>query len=123
MKDKKNIILSIAFLIIIAFTMLLFFGIGSFPKTGIQITSFIFILLAEILVFVNVMLILNKQKNTFLIAGLSSTSFIYTLVSILFNILLVGIFKSIKGILIFNFSILLIYLFISSMVVLFAKEN
>ena len=123
MKDKKNIILCFSLVILLIFTMLLFFGIGDVNKSGIQICSIIFILITELLVFGNIILFRIKKFNAFLTAGLSSTLFIYTLSTLIFNVFLLSIFKTIKGILIFNFSLLLIYLFISTMIFLFKKEN
>lgn len=124
MKNKKNVILCISLLIVIAFSMLLFFGIGELEKTGIQISAFIFIILTEVIVFANAMIYTSSKKlNTFLIAGLGSTTFLYTIASLLFNVLLRGVFATLKGILIFNFSLLLIYLFISFIIILFKKES
>lgn len=124
MKDKKNIILCISLIIVIAFSMLLFFGMGELEKTGIQISAFIFTILTEVIVFGNVMILTsNKKLNTFLIAGLSSTTFLYAVASLLFNVLLSGVFTTLRGILVFNFSLLLIYLFTSSIILLFKKED
>lgn len=124
MKNKKNVILCISLLIVIAFSMLLFFGIGELEKTGIQISAFIFIILTEVIVFANAMIYTSSKKlNTFLIAGVGSTTFLYATASLLFNVLLRGVFATLRGILIFNFSLLLIYLFISSIIILFKKES
>lgn len=124
MKDKKNVILCISLLIVIAFSMLLFFGIGELEKTGIQISAFVFIILTEVIVFANAIIYTSSKKlNTFLIAGLGSTTFLYATASLLFNVLLRGVFATLRGILIFNFSLLLIYLFLSSIIILFKKGD
>ncbi len=123
MKKKKNIILCIALLIVIVLSMLLFFETGEIEKTKIQISSFIFVIITELVVFANIVLITNKKLNTFTIAGLSSITFLYAVCSFLFNILLKGIFTTTRGILVFNFSILLVYLFLSVITLLFKKEN
>lgn len=122
MKNKKNAVLCIALIIVIAFSLLLFFGIGEKQKTEIQISSFIFAIVTELVIFCNIFLMLNKKLNTFSVAGLSSTTFLYAGSSLLFNILLVDIFTTLRGILVFNFSILLIYLFIDTIIILFKKE-
>lgn len=122
MKNKKNIIILILLIIAVAFSSLLFFGIGSGEKTSMQISSFIFVILTEIIIFGNILFLTNKKTNTFTIAGFTSTAFIYSLVSLIFNVLLNPIFTTLKGNLIFNFSILLIYLFIDALVLLFKKE-
>ena len=66
---------------------------------------------------------LNKKLNTFTIAGLSSSTFIYSICSIVFNIILISIFQTVKNILVFNFSILLVYAFIVAIIMLLKKES
>lgn len=123
MKNKKNIILSIALIIVIAFSFVIFYGVGDSPKTEIQTISFVFIIITELVVFANSLLITNKKMNMFAIAGLSTTTFLYAVVSIIINILAMGLFTTIKSIVVFNISIILIYLFIDTMIILFKKEN
>lgn len=123
MKNKKNIILLVALLIAILLSTVLFIGIGNMPKTSIQISAFIFVVLTEILLFTNIYIITNKKLNTFTIAGLSSTIFLYTSCSLIFNVLAISIFGTLKNILVFNISILLIYLLINTIIILFKKEN
>lgn len=123
MKNKKNIILLVALLIAILLSTVLFIGIGNIPKTSIQISAFIFVVLTEILLFTNIYIITNKKLNTFTIAGLSSTIFLYTSCSLIFNVLAISIFGTLKNILVFNISILLIYLLINTIIILFKKEN
>lgn len=123
MKKNKNIIINILLIIVIALSMLLFFGIGNTTKSGIQISSFVFIIVTELIIYFNVRIILNKKLNTFTIAGLSSSTFIYSICSIVFNIILISIFQTLKNILVFNFSILLIYAFIVAIIMLFKKES
>ena len=123
MKKNKNIILSISLLIAIALSTLLFFGIGDSSKNEIEISSVLFIILMELIIFFNTFIILNKNLNTFTVAGLSSSTFLYSICSLIFNILLISIFSTVKNILVFNFSILLLYLFIDSMIILFKKES
>lgn len=121
MKEKRNLILIVALFIVIAFTLLLFFGVGNNEKTGIQICGIIFTIITELIVFGNILFMNNKKLNTFMIAGLSSTSFLYAICSIIFNSILFGVFKTIKSIFIFNFALLLVYLFIDTMIFLFKK--
>ena len=123
MKKNKNIIINILLIIVIALSMLLFFGIGNTTKSGIQLSSFVFIIVTELIIYFNVLIILNKKLNTFTIAGLSSSTFIYSICSIVFNIILISIFQTVKNILVFNFSILLVYAFIVAIIMLLKKES
>lgn len=123
MKNNKNIIASLALLIILGLTSILFFGTSKVEKTAIEIISYIFIMISELIVFINILLFINKKVDTFTVAGLSSSTFLYLIFTLIFNILLIGIFNTVRGILIFNFSILLIYIFINTIIVFFKKEN
>lgn len=123
MKNKKNIIITIGLIIVLAFSFLLFFGTGSSEKSSVQICSFIFILLTEIIVYGVTLLLVSKKANTFMIAGISSATFIYTILSLIFNIVILGIFKTLRSILVLNFSFLLIYLFVVVLLFLVKKEN
>ena len=91
MSKKRLYILTIALTLIIALSSLIFLGINN-NKTSIQIVSFIFIILMEIITY-----------------GI-------ILINIIFNPLF-----TIKSILITNFSLLLIYLLVDTFI-LFFKE-
>ncbi len=118
MSKKKIYILTIALILLIALSTLIFLGIGS--HKNIQIVSFIFIILTEIIIYGNVLLLFSNKLNTFAKAGFSSTLILYIISIILINIIFNSLF-SIKSILITNFSLLLIYLLVDTFI-LFFKE-
>ncbi len=123
MKNKKNIILSIMLIILISLSLLLFFGINSDKKTSIQLATFAFIIFDDVLLFGNIILFLNKKMNAFLIAGLSSTTFLYLISSLLINIIFKSIFTSLRGVLVFNFSLILIYILINTTILIFKRDE
>ena len=123
MNKNKITLLTIALIIVFAFSCLLFFGTGSYPKTGIQISSFIFILLDELVTYGIVFYLFQYNPDTFSTAGLASITFIYVAFSLAVNILFKSLFSTVKSILIWNFSILLIFIFIVFIVLLFKKEK
>ena len=123
MSKNKKYITIIGLIIAILFSFLIFFGIGNAEKTQMQISSFIFVLLTEIIIFANIIILTSKKLNTFAIAGISSSTIIYAIISLIVNILFVGVFKTIRTNLVFNFGLLLIYLFVVVMVMLFKKEE
>lgn len=121
-KNKKIITVG-GLVVLLALSFLMFFGLNTSKKTGIEISSFIFVLLTEIIIFSNVFFLTEKKfNNTFTIAGLTSLTFIYSVISLVVNVLLVGMFSVLRTNLIFNFSLLLIYIFIALMVFFFKKE-
>ena len=123
MSKNKKYITIIGLIIAILFRFLIFFGIGNAEKTQMQISSFIFVLLTEIIIFANIIILTSKKLNTFAIAGISSSTIIYAIISLIVNILFVGVFKTIRTNLVFNFGLLLIYVFVVVMVMLFKKEE
>ena len=123
MSKNKKYITIIGLIIAILFSFLIFFGIGNAEKTQMQISSFIFVLLTEIIIFANIIILTSKKLNTFAIAGISSSTIIYAIISLIVNILFVGVFKTIRTNLVFNFGLLLIYVFVIVMVMLFKKEE
>ena len=123
MSKNKKIILTIALLIIVALSFLLFFGIGENKKSDIQIASFIFIVLDELITYGIILGTTNKKNNAFSISGLVSITVIYLIISLIFNGLLIGIFNSLRNILVFNFSAILIYALIIAVIFLAKKEE
>ena len=123
MSKNKKYITIIGLIIAILFSFLIFFGIGNAEKTQMQISSFIFVLLTEIIIFANIIILTSKKLNTFAIAGISSSTIIYAIISLIVNILFVGVFKTIRTNLVFNFGLLLIYVFVVVMVMLFKMEE
>ncbi len=123
MSKNKKIISIIGLVIVLAFSFLIFLGVNPIKKTGVEISAFIFVLITELILYGCAFALASKKQNTFMTAGLSSITFLYTICSLLFNILFVGIFKSVRSILIFNFSILCIYAFVIVLLFLFKKES
>ena len=65
MSKNKKYITIIGLIIAILFSFLIFFGIGNAEKTQMQISSFIFVLLTEIIIFANIIILTSKKLNTF----------------------------------------------------------
>ena len=124
MSNNKKIICLSGLLVLLTFSFLIFFGLDTTEKTNIEISSFIFILLTEFLVIGNIFFVTTKKiNNTFTVAGISSLTVLYTIISAMFNIFFIDVFSTLRGNLVFNFSILLIYLFISLAIFFFKKEE
>lgn len=120
---RKNIIATIALILIIILTFLLFFGVGTTYKADIKITSFVFIILTEMLTYGNVILLFSNKLNTFAKVGFCSTLFLYLISVILVNIIFISLFTTLKGIIVMNFSLFVVYLLIDTIIVFFKKEG
>lgn len=124
MKNKKNGLIIMIFVILILLTSLMFFGLGSVEKNIVQIVSFLFIVITEIISMVSVLLLGSPKMNTYAIAGISSTTFIYAVVSLIVNILSNTLFSTLRGIVVINFIIILLYLLLNVTILAFKKgEN
>lgn len=124
MKNKKNGLIIMIFVILILLTSLMFFGLGSVEKNIVQIVSFLFIVITEIISMVSVLLLGSPKMNTYAIAGISSTTFIYAVVSLIINILANTLFSTLRGIVVINFIIILLYLLLNITILAFKKgEN
>lgn len=121
MKKNRNIIITCSLILIVALSFLLFFGIKTNPKTSIDIAEFIFTIFTEIVLYAEIMFITNKENNTFTISGLTTITILYFIISCIFNVILKHIFQTLRGILVFDFSILLIYLSMVCMILIFKK--
>ena len=73
MSSNKKIVSTIGLVIVLAFSFLLFFGINTTEKTGIEVSAFIFILLTEFIIYGCTFALTSKKLNTFMIAGISSS--------------------------------------------------
>ena len=123
MSKNKKIILTISLTIMIALSFLLFLGIGKVEKTNEQILRFTFIIVNEILIYGTILWSTRKKCNAFTNAGIISAMVIYTIISLLFNLIFISVFTTVKNILVFNFSILLVFAFIATIVIFAKKEN
>lgn len=124
MKNKKNGLIIMIFVILILLTSLMFFGLGSVEKNIVQIVSFLFIVITEIISMVSVLLLGSLKMNTYAIAGISCTTFIYAVVSLIINILANTLFSTLRGIVVINFIIILLYLLLNVTILAFKKgEN
>lgn len=124
MKNKKNGLIIMIFVILILLTSSMFFGLGSVEKNIVQIVSFLFIVITEIISMVSVLLLGSPKMNTYAIAGISSTTFIYAVVSLIVNILANTLFSTLRGIVVINFIIILLYLLLNVTILAFKKgEN
>lgn len=123
MSRNKKTLLTLAFVVAIGFSFLLFFGTGNTEKTSIQIGGFVFIIISELIVYGSILGVTSKNSNTFSKAGILSATSIYLIISLIINILLKASFTTLKSILVCNFSILLGYAFVAIIITFFKKEK
>lgn len=123
MSDKKKIIIFGLFFLVLAFTFLVYFGVNTNDKDEISICSIIFTLISELLLFGNILFLSSKKNNAFIVAGLGSLTTIYFIVAFIFNVFLIGLFNSLRGVLITNIILLMLYAFVALLIFLAKKEE
>lgn len=121
MKKKKNLILVSLLILSLCISFLVFFGLFNDKKSSIDNIAFIFTIFTEFLIFINLVILLNKKTDTFLVSGTCSTMFLYIVCSIILNGLLKGLFTSSRSLIVVNIILILVYLFINFVILLFKK--
>lgn len=121
MKKKKNLILVSLLILLLCISFLVFFGLFNDKKSSIDNIAFIFTIFTEFLIFINLVILLNKKTDTFLVSGTCSTMFLYIVCSIILNVLLKGLFTSSRSLIVVNIILILVYLFINFVILLFKK--
>lgn len=105
----KNSILKkiLVFILIVALSFLLFFGLGDLEKTTNQLISFGILIFSELLIFLSVVLPSIKNKS---IEDLLSASILYTFMVIILNYIIRP--SVTKSLIVWNVALFIIYLII-----------
>lgn len=105
----KNSILKriLVFILIVALSFLLFFGLGDLEKTTNQLISFGILIFSELLIFLSVVLPSIKNKS---IEDLLSASILYTFMAIILNYIIRP--SVTKSLIVWNVALFIIYLII-----------
>ncbi len=119
--NESNILLkTIALIIIISITFLLFFGLNENSKTDVEIISFCFIILTEIVVYISFILpnLFNTKKlNKY---DIISAGLLYAAISITINLPLK--IAEARPLIIYNVIAILIYFLIFIISILIKKK-
>lgn len=115
----KNSILKklLVFILIVALSFLLFFGLGDLEKTTNKLISFGILIFSELLIFLSVVLPSIKNKS---IEDLLSASILYTFMTIIFNYIIRP--SATKSLIVWNVALFIIYLIIV-IIVCFKKKK
>lgn len=120
--EKKNsnfLAKTLVFIIVLALTCLLFFGLFEEKKTDLQLVSFGFFIFAELVIYLSALLptIFNQkfEKNK---ADIISAGVLYGLASLLINCIFISYITTMRLLLVLNISLILIYLLIFTIVII-----
>lgn len=110
MKSSNIFIKTIIFILVVALTSLIFFGLGNSDKTNVELVSFGFITFAELVVYLTLVTpsFINLKK-------LSSSDFtaigaLYFISSVILNIVFLNEFNDVKTLVIYNVIEIIIFL-------------
>lgn len=122
MGNKKTLGLGLMFLIVVAFSFLMYYGFSSADKTDIQNCRFIFIIVSECLMFGVMFLSTTGMVQPSSAVGLNFLAGGYFTLSLVINFLLGFIFGTVRSLIVVNVAVILIFLFILAMDML-SKRN
>lgn len=121
-RGSNTLVKTIIFLIIAGLTCLLFFGLGDTDKTDLQLVAFGFIMFAELVIYLSVLLpgLIGTTKLTD--ADVISVGILYAIASFGINCVFLGSFTEMRPLIVYNAAAILVYLLIFAVVVLTKKK-
>ena len=119
-KSSNSLAKTIVFIIAVAITCLVFFGLGNEDKTDMQLVSFGFLLFAELVVYLSVLLpgVLENKKLSG--ADVISLAILYAIAVVFLNYFVV--FEEMKHLVIYNIIAILIYLLLFAVILMGKKK-
>ena len=114
MKNSNLLIKTIIFILIVALTCLIFFGLGNSNKTDMELISFGFISFAELVVYLTIVIpsFINLKKLES--SDFTAIGVLYFISSIILNIVFLNSFNEAKTLVIYNVIEIIIFLIIFS---------
>ena len=119
-KGSNALIKTIIFIIVAAITCLVFFGLGNDDKTEMELVSFGFLMFAELVVYLSVLISGMISGKNMSGADVVSTSLLY-MVAVLFINYFVK-FETMRYLVIWNIIAILVYLLLFVSVLLMKKK-
>ena len=103
-KENSRIVPTIVFLLILAISLLLFFGLDTEPKSSYELISFSFIVFTELVIYASVIVpsFIDYDRADVVSAGL-----LYAIMSFVINVLF--IFETIRELFVYNACAVLVY--------------
>ena len=120
--NSNTLLKTIIFVIVLALTCLLFFGLGNSNKTSIQLIQFGFLVFAELVVYLSTIVpsMLNSKKLTS--ADIISAGILYAIGAFIINVKL-SFINDIKTLVVYNVAAILAYLLLIAIVVAMKKNK
>lgn len=121
-RGSNSLVKTIIFLVIAGLTCLLFFGLGDTDKTDLQLVSFGFIMFAELVIYLSVLLpgLIGTTKLTD--ADVISVGILYAIASFGINFVFSSSITEMRPLIVYNIAAILVYLLIFAVVVLMKKK-
>lgn len=117
MEKNSNILKkTIIFILVVALSCLIFFGLGSTNKTELELVSFSFITFAEFVVYLSVLIpsfikFKKLQKSDLIAAGI-----LYFIASIAINLIFFNSFSDVKTLVVSNAIEIILFLIIITII-------
>ena len=121
MKNSNILIKTIIFILVVALSSLIFFGLGSNNKTDLELVSFGFITFSELILYLTILIpsfINLKRLNN---SDFISVGIFYFIGSIIINLIFLNNFNEIKTLVIYNIIEMIIFMILFSIISLRKK--
>ena len=116
-KDNNLLVKTIVFILVLALTFLVFFGLGNEHKEINELVSFFIVVFAELLIYLSTIISTLLKKNP--IDALSA-SCLYALGALIINYLIK--INTLKELIVYNIALFIVYLIVL-VIVLFTKKK
>lgn len=117
-KNNNLLVKTIVFILVLALTFLVFFGLGSEKKTEMELISFGIVVFSELLIFLSTIIPGILKKNSL---DSLSASCLYALGVLIINYLVK--FNTLKDLVVWNIALFIVYLIVLTIVLLPKKHR
>ncbi len=123
MKSSNLLVKTIIFILAVVLSCLIFFGLGNDNKTDMELFAFGFLMFAELVLYITILIPGIKNLKKLNGADIISCGVLYTITSFITNCGFFSSFDSIKNLVIVNAIEIVIFMIIFCMVLLKKKEK
>ena len=120
-KSSNSLVKTVIFILVAGITCLSFFGLGDQDKTDMELVSFGFLMFAELVVYLSILILGMVNSRNLSGADVISLSILYLISNIIINYFM--LFEEMRTLIVFNVLAILIYLLLFAVVLLMKKAK
>lgn len=122
--NNSNILIkTIIFILAVALSSVLFFGLGDTSKTEMELIAFGFLMFAELVTYITILIPSIKRMKKVTESDLSSVGILYLITSIITNCISFSSIDTIKLLIIINVVEIIVFMMVFCMILLRKNNN